>query len=72
MTEYRVEWQDRSVRGGLFDDPVWRVLFVEAATPGDAKAIATNHIERTHGINAAEFNIRGVAPAPHVPAGRVL
>jgi len=65
MTEYRVVWcacphvHNRR-----------QVLFVEAETPDDAKAIARDHVERTHRIEW--LTVFEAAPVQPVPSGRVL
>lgn len=65
MKEYRILWCQCPTNRNP-----WRVLFVEAATPDDARAIAKNHIERKYGIGW--IKIDKITEAPVVPAGRVL
>jgi hypothetical protein len=64
MTEFRVEWhQCPHVQHDR------KVLFVEAETANDAKAIARDHIERRFGIEW--FSIIQITNAVPVPAGKV-
>jgi hypothetical protein len=65
MNEYRLEWcQCPHVQFS------WRVMFVQAAGPEDACAVARDHIERRYGIEW--FSIRNVTLAKPVPAGAVI
>ncbi len=65
MDEYRVKWcQCPHVQHNT------KVLFVKAASPDDAKAIARDHVERTTGIEW--FSIQSVTPVQPVPEGTVI
>lgn len=64
LLEFRVTWQQHPMC-----DHWPRVLFVEAANENDAKAVATDYIERKFGVR---FTIHTVQKAPKVPPGRVI
>lgn len=64
-TEYRVQWHECPT---AYNRP--GVLYIEAASPDDARALALDHLERRHGI-AAHIKFT-VTEAPPKPAGRVL
>lgn len=65
MPEYRVTWcQCPHVYHTK------SVLFIEAASPEDAKKVARNHIERTFGIEW--FSVFTADESTPPPAGRVL
>jgi hypothetical protein len=65
MKEYRVKWcQCPHVQ----HTP--GVMFIQAASPDDAKKIARDHIERTRGIEW--LSIQEVTEAPPVPRGTVI
>lgn len=65
MKEFRVVWCECPT--SLHSN---RVLFVRAASEKDARLLATNHVERKHGV--AWFRIEGVREASPVPAGEVV
>lgn len=65
MVEYEVKWHQCPYR----DYPA-QVLYIEAASPTDAKAIAEDHVRRTYGITW--FNVWPGEPARPRPAGRVM
>ncbi len=65
FTEYRVKW----AQCPHAYHPT-QVLFVEAATPEDARKIARDHIERKFGIEWIKFF--DVAIATTIPAGKVV
>lgn len=65
MQEYEVEWAECPTSY----NPA-RVLFVEAASEGDARLIARDHIKRKHGV--AWFTIHHVRAAKPVPRGRIV
>jgi hypothetical protein len=64
MREYRVLWQQCP---HVHHDR--HVMFVEAASEEDAKAIARNHVERHYGVEW--FTIWSASETAPVPAGRV-
>jgi DNA-dependent RNA polymerase auxiliary subunit epsilon len=65
MNEYRVKWcACPHVRNTT------QVLFVEAGSPEDARAIARDHIERVHHVEW--FTIFDATPVEPRPPGRVL
>ena len=65
MTEFRINWcQCPTIQHTS------RVLFVEARDAEHAKALATDHIERTFGIGW--FVFRSVEPYIRPTGGRVL
>jgi hypothetical protein len=65
MTEYRVKWCQCPT-----SQHSSRLLFVEAASPEDAKTIAKDHIERTFGISwLVIWEANETVP---MPAGRVV
>lgn len=65
MTEYRVEWQQCPY---IRHDK--NVLFVEANSAADAKAIVKDYVERKLGIEW--FGIGEPAQTKPVPPGKVL
>jgi hypothetical protein len=64
MNEFRVVWQECP----HIHHPR-QVLFVQAASVEDARALARDHVERRFGIEW--FTIHEVAPAPPTPEGKV-
>ena len=62
MKEYRVLWMKRH-------SFVSQVVFVEAGSVEDARAIARDHIERTMGI--AGFTISSINESKPAPRGKV-
>jgi hypothetical protein len=65
MTEYRIKW---CACPHVQHSP--RLLFIEAETVEDAKAIARNHIERKFDVEW--FTIQDVAETKPVPPGHVV
>lgn len=63
MNEYRIQWTQCPT---AYNDS--HILFVEAANPADALAIARDHIERKFGVNWLKLE---VGESPSVPAGKV-
>jgi hypothetical protein len=64
LTEFRVVWQECP-----HNHHPKRVLFVEAASRDDAKALARDHVERRFGIEW--FTIHEITTAPPMPSGKV-
>ena len=64
MQNYRVVWQQCP---RVHHEK--RVLFVDAGSADDAKAIARDHVERTYGIEW--FTVWSAEEASARPAGRV-
>ena len=65
MKEFRVEWAQCPTN----HNPL-RVVFVEAATEDDARAIVRDYIERKYGIGWYVIKKATVAVKP--PAGRII
>ena len=65
MIEYRIQWCECPTNYHTS-----RVLYVEAATAIDARAIAVDHIERNYSIGW--FTITSVDEVKPLPPGRVL
>lgn len=63
--EYRIRWCQRP-----HVHFTMQVLFIEAASADDAKAIARDHIERKFGIES--FSIFEAVESKPRPAGRVV
>jgi hypothetical protein len=65
MNEFRIVWQQCP-----HVQHVSQVLFIEAPNAEDARAVAQDHIERTHRIEW--FTIRSIEPYVRPTAGRVV
>lgn len=65
MNEYRIKWQQCPHRE---HEP--RVSFVEASDVETARAVLTDHVERTHGISW--FSVHSVELYLRPQGGRVL
>jgi hypothetical protein len=65
MKEYRVKWTQVPTAYNPS-----HVVFIEAASPQDAEAIARDHIERTHGVGS--WIVFEVSESVAVPAGKVI
>jgi hypothetical protein len=71
MADETKEWRVRWCKTPTNYNPT-QVLFVEAESKEDAKAIAKDHIERTHGLDAFSFVLYDAKEPDPVPKGRVI